>query len=620
MLKKEKLFDLFPPVTTEAWMELIRSDLKGADFSKKLVWKTNNGFDINPFYRTEDTEKLPFTNILPGQFPWLRGRKKENNEWLIRQNLEVTDYAAANDKALSILNRGIDSLGFVISDPGTITADNFRTLLKDIHPEAIELNFLSNGKAIEILEILSLLCIENETDRSKVKGAIEADPLGRLMTNGTLCLPVEAGLDYLASLTSASEIFPLLRTLHINASAFGNAGASLTEELAYGISMGAEYMSQLTSRGISASVAASKIRFSFSTGSDYFPEIAKLRAARLLWSVVLKGFNIADAAMEIHSVTASWNKSLYDPYVNMLRSTTEAMSAILGGTDSLTVEPFDKVFCDPNDFSERIARNQQLILKEESYFDKVADPSAGSYYIENITKLIADKAWQLFTGIEEKGGFLKSLLAGEIQKNIEESAVNRRRDYALRKSVLLGTSQYPNGLESFPGSADFNKLRNKPVFDDDLTVQPVIPFRVSEAFDAIRIAVDQAARRPTVFLLPLGNVVMRNARAQFSAGFFSCAGYSIIHDSSAFSSAEDGIAAALASEADIVVICSSDEEYASVAPQICLALKEQALIVIAGNPACAEELKKLGLEFFIHMKSDVPAVLSMFNGLLGIKI
>ncbi len=425
-MKKEKLFDLFPPVTTEAWMELIRSDLKGADFSKKLVWKTNDGFDVYPFYRSEDIDNLSFTSTLPGQFPWLRGKKRENNEWLVRQNIKVTDYASANAKALFILNRGIDSLGFVIDNPETVTPDNFRLLLKGIHPEAIELNILCNGKAKEILDILSQLADETGTDRSKVKGAIEADPLGRLMTNGKLCIPVEEGFDYLASLTSASAVFPLLRTIHINASVFGNAGASLTEELAYGIAMGAEYMTQLTSRGISADFAASKIRFSFSTGSDYFPEIAKLRAARLLWSVVLNGFNV-NAAMEIHSVTASWNKTIYDPYVNMLRSTTEAMSAILGGTDSLTVEPFDSAFCNPNDFSERIARNQQLILKEESYFDKVADPSAGSYYIENITKLIADRAWKLFTGIDEQGGFLKSLQSGALQKNIEESALKRRK-------------------------------------------------------------------------------------------------------------------------------------------------------------------------------------------------
>jgi methylmalonyl-CoA mutase len=618
-VKKEKLFDLFPPVTTEAWMELIGSDLKGADFSKKLVWKTNEGFNVNPFYREEDLENLSFTDTLPGCFPYVRGKKSENNEWLIRQNIEVDDYAAANEKALFILNRGVDSLGFVITDPESVTESNFRILLKDIHLEAIELNILSNGKAREILEILLTLTEENGTDRSKVRGAIEADPLGRLILNGKLCVPVEQGLDYLASLTEASALFPLLRTIHINAAVFGNAGAGLTEELAFGISMGTEYLSQLTSRGIPAEVAASKIRFSFSTGSEYFPEIAKLRAARLLWSLVLRGFGVENTAMEIHSVTASWNKTIYDPYVNMLRSTTEAMSAILGGTDSLTVEPFDKAFRKPGVFSERIARNQQLILREESYFDKVADPGAGSYYIENLTKLIADKTWKIFTSFEENGGFLANIESGEIQKRVEESAGRRRKDYAIRKDVLLGTSQFPNNLESVSPAADLNMISGKTDFDDDLTVKPVVPFRVSETFDAIRIAVDKAPVRPSVFLLSVGNALMCNARAQFSAGFFGCAGYRII-DNGASASAEEGIRAALASGAGIVVICSSDEEYASLAPQIYSALKASALVVVAGKPACAEELKAQGLEFFIHLRSDVPEMLGRFNELLGIKM
>ncbi len=219
--------------------------------------------------------------------------------------------------------------------------------------------------------------------------------------------------------------------ISINASNFNNAGADIVQELAFGISMGSEYMAQLTDRGISADMAASKIRFSFGTGSHYFPEIAKLRAARLLWSVVINGFhpeNIEKMKMDIHCVTSEWNKTIYDPYVNLLRTQTEAMSAILGGTDSLTVEPFDIVFRNPDEFSERIARNQQLILKEEAYFDKVADPAAGSYYIENLTNLISENAWKLFLEIEEKGGFLSCLKSGFIQNKLSESATKRQND------------------------------------------------------------------------------------------------------------------------------------------------------------------------------------------------
>lgn len=619
MVKKEKLFDQFPSVSTESWMEKIRTDLKGADFNKKLVWKTNEGFDVNPFYRAEDNETLPYINSLPGRFPYLRGTKTTNNDWLIRQDIEVFRYSDANRKALSILNRGVDSLGFVISDPESVGIVNFRMLLERIHLEAIELNIFCNGKAKEILDILCTLIDEKRVSHQKIRGAIEADPIGRMIVNGKLCIPIEAGLDYLASLTESSSVLPHFRTIHLNAASFSNAGSDLAEELAFGLSMGSEYMSQLTSRNISADLAASKIRFSFGTGSGYFTEIAKLRAARLLWSVILNGYKTEDSRMEIHSVTTRSNKCVYDPYVNMLRTQTEAMSAILGGADSLTVEPFDKVFRNPDDFSERIARNQQLILKEESYFDKVADPAAGSYYIENITSLLAEKAWKIFLEIEGNGGFLESLKSGYIQKKVKESAEKRRKDYAVRKSVLLGTNQYPDNHESVSSTVDQERVLGKRTFEEDLSVEPVISFRGSEEYEKIRIAVDNSGKRPSVFLLQVGNPAMRKARAQFSAGFFGCAGYQVI-DNQGFKSAGEGTEAALESKADIVVICSSDEEYMQFAPEISEALKGKTIVVIAGNPPSAEELKSRGLELFIHLRSDVPEMLRNFNRLLGVKM
>jgi methylmalonyl-CoA mutase len=420
-VKQEKLFDQFPPVTTKEWMDKIHADLKGEDFNKKLVWKTDEGFDVMPFYRMEDIENLIYINTLPGEFPYLRGTKIKNNNWLVRQNIEVSDFSAANRKALTVLMKGIDSLGFIISDPEAVSKENFETLLKDIHIENIEINFLCNGKAKEILDLIIKIAVERGLNPLEIHGAIEADPIGRLMLNGKLCVPVEEGFDYLASLTDMASAYPKLRTVHLNASFFNNAGADIVHELAFGLSMGSEYVTQLTERGLSANIAASKIRFSFGIGSNYFPEIAKLRAARLLWSVITNSFHPTDREsikMDIHCVTSEWNKTIHDPYVNLLRTQTESMSAILGGADSLTVEPFDKTFRQPDEFSERIARNQQLILKEESYFDKVADPAAGSYYIENLTYLIADNTWKLFLEIEDRGGFLSSLKSGLIQKKI----------------------------------------------------------------------------------------------------------------------------------------------------------------------------------------------------------
>jgi methylmalonyl-CoA mutase len=440
MSKTEKLFDQFPPVSTKEWMDKIHADLKGADFNIKLVWKTNEGFEVKPFYRMEDIENLMYINTLPDEYPYIRGTKIKNNKWYVRQNIEMSDYSGSNRKALTILMKGVDSLGFIITDPETVNEKNFEILLRDIHIENIEINFLCNGKAKEILELIIKIATGRGLDPAKIHGAIEADPIGRLMLNGKLCVPVEAGFDYLASLSESAAVFPNFRTVHLNASSFNNAGADIVQELALGISMGSEYMTQLTERGLSADIAASKIRFSFGIGSNYFPEIAKLRAARLLWSVISSGFQPSkreSIKMDIHCVTGRWNKTVYDPYVNMLRTQTEAMSAILGGTDSLTVEPFDIAFRQPDEFSERIARNQQLILKEESYFDKVADPAAGSYYIENLTNLIADNAWKLFLEIEDLGGFLSSMKSGFIRKKLSESAGKRKnhKDYETKIQI-----------------------------------------------------------------------------------------------------------------------------------------------------------------------------------------
>jgi methylmalonyl-CoA mutase len=325
--------------------------------------------------------------------------------------------------------KGVDSLGFVISDPESISLRNLELLLNDILPEAVELNFLSNGRAKELAIFFMEWISRKGADPQKISGAVETDPLGRLALNGTLCIPVEQGLDYLAEVAGSLSSLPLFRAIHLNASIFGNAGSDINQEIAFGLSMGTEYLDQLTARGLDAGMALSKIRFSFSIVPEYFLQIAKLRAARLLWSVIAEGFqpgNKEAAKMDIHCITGRWNKTLYDPYVNLLR--TEAMSAILGGTDSLTVEPYDVIFRDPSEFSERIARNQQIILKEESYFDKVADPGAGSYYIEKLTSLLADSAWRLFLETEKKGGFFESLKAGFIQDKIKEAALKRQAE------------------------------------------------------------------------------------------------------------------------------------------------------------------------------------------------
>jgi len=429
-LKQKRLFEQFPPVTTKEWIDKITDDLKGDDFDKRLVWKTGEGFDVMPFYRKEDLENLNHVNAFLPLFlrgdvrqPADRGVYSSDNHWLVRQNIKVSDYSAANSKALGILMKGIDSLGFIIEDPESINEENFRLLLEGIDPVGSEINFLSNGKAREIIKILIKISGENGINKSLLRGAVEADPLGRLMVNGTLCVPVEAGFDYLASLTKDNFHFPNYRNIQINGSNLTNAGCGAVQELAFSLSMAVDYLSQLTDRGLSADDTASVMRFSFGIGTGYFMEIAKLRAARILWSLITDSYNIGriPGRMQIHSVTKVWKDTVKDPYINMLRTQTEAMSAVLGGTDSLTVNPFDISSGETGEFAERIARNQQLILREEAYFDKVTDPSSGSYYIENLTALVAENSWKLFLEIENNGGFLSALESGYIRETLAGS-------------------------------------------------------------------------------------------------------------------------------------------------------------------------------------------------------
>lgn len=620
MDKKERLFEKFPPVTTEAWMEKINADLKGADFRKKLVWKTREGIEVMPFYRQENLDSLPLKNNLPGDFPFIRGARISDNTWLIRQDITVSDYTEANYKALDVLMKGVTSLGFVIKDPQSITPENISLLLKGIQPESVELNFLTAGMARELVTAIESVLRTMNTDLNKIRVNISADPLGRLLANGRLCVPVEEGLDYLTGLVRESMVIPGMRCVEPSGTLFSNAGAGPVAELAYTLSMGNEYMAVLTSRGMKPETAARAIRFTFGTGPDFFPEMAKLRAARLLWAVIVDkyGAETEEASlMHIHSVTGRWNKTLYGPYVNMLRTQTEAMSAILGGAESVTTEPFDIIFRNPDEFSERIARNQQLLLMEESHLDKVADPGAGSYYLEELTSIIAHEAWKIFLEIEREGGFLAAIKKGIIQEKIAETAARRKTDVAGRREILLAMNQYPNLRDDKAPEHDINRLFPEQEQPDGEEIPRIIPSRGAEEFEKLRMATGKAAHRPLVFMLTMGNLAMRRARAQFSSNFFACAGYEVI-DNNGFDTVSDGVDAAMKAGADIIVVCSSDEEYADIAAPAYKLTAGRAILVVAGNPPCMDDLKKAGVEHFISIRSNVLETLQMFNRILGI--
>lgn len=617
--KDRKLLSEFPPVSTEEWDAKIRTDLKGADYDRKLVWKPNEGFKVQPYYRSENLEGITYMDNLPGEFPYVRGNKKDNNTWLIRQDIDVKDFEDANKKALDVLNRGADSLGFNIDSSLEINKANIETLFNEIHLDCVEINISAAGKNLEVVNIIKEIAKDKGVAFDALSGSVNVDPIGNITIKGGLCVTVEEGFNAFAEAVKANVDLPNMRVASVNGRYFNNAGANVVQELAYSLAVGADYLAVLAEKGISVEEAAKNIRFNFAVGSSYFMEIAKFRAGRYLWSKIVTANGCEDkeaAKMNVHAETSLWNKTVYDAHVNMLRTQTEAMSASIGGVNSFTVQPYDMAFAEPTEFSERIARNQQILLKEESYFDKIADPAGGSYYIEELTQSIIKEAWSIFLEIDEKGGFLKSFIAGDIQAQIKEMAQKRDMNIARRKEIMLGTNQFPNFNEKLD-EIDTDVFKPFTLDAEIKVAEPLTIYRGAQAFEEMRYKTDLLAKRPKVFMLTIGNLAMRKARAQFACNFFACAGFEVI-DNNGFATVEEGVEAAKDANADIVVICSSDDEYAEYAPAALDLLKDQAILVVAGAPACAEELKNNGIGNFINVKTNVLEELKRYQSLLEI--
>ena len=620
-MAEEKLNMLaeFPAISAKTWKEKIVADLKGADFDKKLVWRTSEGFNVQPYYRQEDLKGLKTTVSAPGQFPYVRGTKT-HNEWAIRQNICATKNARkANAKALDILNKGVTSLGFCLNAE-KLSYRYIKTLLEGIKLDAVAINFnVCACKAPELANILVRLVGRSGYDFKAVHGSINVDPIKNMLLKGKP-LTKEQVAEKIVATVKAAKTLVNFRVVGVNSVALNNSGAYCAQELAYALAWGAEYMTMMTEAGLPNYLAARSIRFNMGIGGNYFMELAKFRAARLLWAKIVEAYKapvftaaLKEAAkMNVSAETSRFNMTIFDAYVNMLRTQTETMSAALAGVDEIVVTPFDATYEEPTEFAERIARNQQLLLKEESHFDKVVDPAAGSYYIENLTNAIAEEAWKQFLAIQEEGGMYELVAAGKVQEAMAATLKARLSDVAKRKEVILGSNQFPNFTEKAG-----KKIKEvacgcccaKP--ENAIATLPVA--RAAEEFEALRLETEAAKKQPVAFMLTIGNLAMRIARAQFSCNFFACAGYKVI-DNNGFKSVAEGIKAARKAKADIIVLCSSDDEYAVYAPQAWLQLEgAKELFVVAGAPACTEDLQKLGIENFINVRVNVLETLKKFN-------
>jgi methylmalonyl-CoA mutase len=610
-MKKEDykaLYTDFPEITTAAWEEKIKADLKGADYNKKLVWRTDEGIKVKPYYREEDLASLDYLENV-GQ---LRETGSAPNSWIICQDIfPDSNTAEANQRIKTALKGGAQAIRIHLSNCPLSNIKILESLLDGIPLGETEIHFEGCLNADALYDMLIELASTRGIKASHLRGSLGADPLGKMMRMG---IPV-ASMDNLGTLVrKASETSPDFRVIEVNGALIQNAGSTLAEELGFAMAMASEYMAILTSQNIDPTVVQNSLQLSLAAGSNYFMEIAKLRGARMLWAKIAEAYEVdpANRKIRIHSTSSEWNMTLYDPYVNMLRGTTEAMSSIIGGCDMLSVLPFDYPYGKTTEFSQRIARNVQIILREEAYFDRVSDPAAGSYYIENLTDSMGEKAWVLFSEVESRGGFRKSFESGWVQDRILESRDKKIQSTSSGKGRLLGTNAFPNFNELILDT--LNEKEAKEQFEGTLT--PLQPFRISSLFEEVRLETERSKKRPRVLLFKYGNPAWVTARAAFSGNFFACSGYEIL-DQPAFSSVEEGIQAAKDSGADVIVLCSSDANYADYAPSVARAMAGMAMVVIAGNPTEAiDSFNEAGIDHFIHVKSNLLETLKEFNSIL----
>ncbi len=604
--KREKLFDMFSPVSPEEWRAKAEVDLKGADFEKKMVWRTDEGFNVQPLYRGVDIKDFKTIDSLPGEYPYVRGTRT-NNDWQARQEIDAADVKEANAKALDVLNKGITSLGFKLHDDF-----NLDVLLDGIYTDIAQVNFaVCPNKVVEFAKVL-VAYLEKKGTADKFVGSIDFNPYKATFKKGK---KFEGIAEVAAELLKVVAPVKGLRVLSVNSEMLSNAGAYIYQELGYALSWGNEWMAQLTDAGFSADEVASRIKFNMGISTIYFMELAKFRAARMLWAQIVKQYNPqCDCAckMVVHATTSRYSQTMFDSYVNMLRSQTQAMSAALASVDEITVTPFDAPYKKSDEFSERIARNQQLLLKEESHLDKVVDPAGGSYYIEELTMSLAQVAWKLFLETEDKGGFKAAVESYDVTNAVNASANARFDKVAKRREQLLGTNQFPNFTEVSDGKKALTCCcacacemeESAPVLNNK---------RLASQFEELRQATENAAHTPVVFMLTIGNLAMRLARAQFSDNFFGCAGYKLI-DNNGFNTVEEGVEAAVAANADVVVLCSSDAEYPELIPGAIKALNGRAEFVLAGPET--DEFKALGVTNFINVRTNVLSTLKAFNAKL----
>jgi len=581
-MTNERFLAGFPPVSTQEWEDAIRKDLKGADYARKLLWQTGEGLAVKPYYRVEDIAQLEQVRVAPGDYPYMRGARSTPG-WRIREEISAAEPDEANRAAKAAVASGADEIAF----RGVRLANDSDLRLLLLNLERVPVHFETADRSL--LRLLKVYLQRRQHDASISTGW---DP--------------SSNLDFAAEIADAS--IPSLRPFTIHGEAFHRSGANAVEEVALCLSAAIDFMAAMREHGLSADRAANSIAFSFAIGSTFFVQIAKFRSFRMLLAQVVTTFggNPECARTHIHAHTSPWNKTIYDPHVNVLRATSEAMAAAIGGADSISILPFDACYKSPDAASLRLARNTQLLLRHEAHLDRVADPGGGSYFLEAITDSIARQSWELMQQIEQIGGFRKASESGVIAQMLAATFIAKEQSVASRRAVLTGTNRYANPDEQALSRID-------PVHEE------LLP-RGAQSYETLRLrserCIAQTGRKPRILLAEIGDPRMRSARSQFAADIFACAGLSTT--TRQFS---NGTEIAL-SEADLIVLCSSDAEYLDHASGLfdaLIKLDRKTPVIIAGNPETADDLKRLGIADFVHLRTNPVQFLLRWQKQLGIE-
>ncbi|SFA44796.1 heterodimeric methylmalonyl-CoA mutase small subunit [Parageobacillus thermantarcticus] len=668
----------FPIPSFAEWKQEVEKSLKGKPF-EKLYSTTYENITIKPIYTRRDIESLTHVEQYPGFPGYVRGTRPNGyiqEPWKVSQEISATSPQEWNEIVKHDLARGQTEIHIVLERLGfpVISLDDMEAMFSDISLDKYSLRVDAGAQSLSFLALFAAYLRKRQMPFAAVRGTIGMDPIGTLAETGHLSFSLASSYDVMADVAKwAKNNMPHVKTIIVRGEPYHNGGANAVQELAFAFATAVEYINACLDRGLAIDDVASQIQFSFAVGSNFFMEIAKLRAARLVWANIVQAFGGSESAQKIamHARTSYFTKTIYDPYVNMLRAAAEAFAATIGGADSLHVSPFDEAIGPADEFSRRIARNTQLILLEEAHIANVIDPAGGSYYVETLTAQVAEKTWKLFQQIEGKGGIVKALQDGFVQAEVENVAKQRKDNVKKRKEKIVGTNFYANLAEApiqkankgsekaFPFSkvdeenvaqlqAGFRENRwiETAIFmavrrataqeieaalkadEASINVKPIQQWRLAESFEQLRKAaevhLEKHGARPTVHLINIGSIPNYKTRADFITGFFEAGGVAVAK-SEGYHTAEEAVSGALEANGTHYIICGSDESYTNMVPAIAKAFKQakpNAKLYVAGKqPADVEQtFIEAGVDGFIHIGSNCYETIVSFMKEMGVAL